>query len=312
VIKMAELNNQDQGGDAAETRDFGEVISTVEETTPEETQEKASAEQSTAAETETESSETEKSETEDKAELSEKGTKLDPNPLSRAHQELANEKRLRTQMEQVLASPKLLAQFMEEQYGIKAPVTTEPKGQDAPQTPDVKEFKAEDLESLDDVAVVLNTLQKGFAEKTQSYESEIKALKSQVEQLTQGGRDLQVANKLAEEVSGLKKEPELDSESPDFVEGLEQKIAEQYYKLDFDVNTGRFRGNYSLDEIARNFLEAVRMGKTKGSIKAQTVVKDKTSGKVVTSPKVDDTGGDEENLSAQASIAQGVSKLFRK
>src|SRR5690606_18792007 len=43
--------------------------------------------------------------------LTEKGTKLDPNPLSAAHQELANERRKLAQYQQVLSNPEMLKRY---------------------------------------------------------------------------------------------------------------------------------------------------------------------------------------------------------
>lgn len=315
---MAELNNQNPSndGDGSEDRSFGEPMERDTETTVETTEE-ASGEQSTEA-SETSGEESKQTEEEsdgtkdDKAELSEKGTKLDPNPLSRAHQELANERRIRTQMEQVLANPKLLQQFMEEQYGMKAPAVVDGDTGSKTEAPEYKEFKAEDLESLDDVAGVLNNLQKSFVESKKSYEAKIQELESQVTNLVEGGKTQTIATTMEKDVASLRQEPELDPSNSEFVDGLEQKIAEQYHKLDFDEKTGRYRGNYSIADIGKQFLEAVRMGKTKGSIKAQTIVKDKSEGKIVTSPKVTDNSTDEDSLTPGSSIAQGVSKLFQR
>jgi len=47
--------------------------------------------------------------------LTEKGTKLDSDPLTAAHQELANERKLRGQYETVLKSPELLRRLHKKQ-----------------------------------------------------------------------------------------------------------------------------------------------------------------------------------------------------
>lgn len=311
---MAEPKIEDQGGSSADNsaeentggRAFGEVA-VREDVVEENVDEKASG--STENEEQEDKSDSTDGKSEDKKTddvvLTEKGTKLDPDPLSAAHQQLANEKRVRSQMEQVLASPELLAKFMEDQYGIKVPDGSKESTEETP----IKEYKAEDFENLDDVAKVVNGLQRNFAEKTKAYETQIKQLNTAVQSLLAGGREQQLAGTMEKDVASLQREPELDPKSSDFIEGLEKDIAEQYHKLDFDENTGRYRGNYSLKEIGDRMIAVARKARAKGSLQAQTIVKNKSEGKVTTSPKVEDDV-DEEKSNPADSIAAGISKLF--
>lgn len=320
MINMAELKNENQAGDGSEStgseRSFGEVqereVPTDESTDAEASQEETTDE-GESTETGDESGETgESTEEGDKPTLTEKGTKLDPNPESAAHQLLANEKRVRGQMEQVLANPDLLAKFMEDQYGVKVTLPSKDgeKTETTTEDPFSKEYKAEDLENLDDVANVINGIQKTFGEKVKGYETKIQQLETAVSSLLQGGQAQHLATKMSEEVGSLRAEPELDPNSSDFIEGLEQDIAEEYHKLDFDTKTGRYRGNYSLKDVGDRMISVARKASKKGSTRAQTIVKDKTEGKVTTSPKVTDAGG-EEDSNPSNSIAAGISKLFR-
>jgi hypothetical protein len=243
-------------------------------------------------------------------ELSEKGTKLDPNPLSRAHQELANERRVRGQMEQVLGDPKLIAQFMKQQYGIEVPLPGQQPAQQQQQTePEFKEYKPEDFENISDVANVLNGLQKSFAEQKKSYEDTIAELKGTVDQLVNGGKLQAVASSMQRDVEELRTFKELDPKSSEFIDGLEQRIVDTYHQLDFDNTTKEYRGNYSIAQVGKDLIEAVRMGKKVGSTKAQTVVKDKKRGAVKTStdtPQEDDTS----KMAPGDSIAKGIAKMF--
>jgi hypothetical protein len=318
---MAENENNNQGsGDASISnqptgRSFGEIVeredvvaNNADENQGDESQTDDKQGEPKAQETEA-NAEAKADETkgEEEPKLTEKGTKLDPDPLSAAHQQLANEKRIRGQMEQVLASPELLAKFMEEQYGVKVPASTakaEDKGESAPRT-----YKAEDFENLEDVANVVNTLQSSFEQKVQTYETQIKQLNTAVQSLLQGGNAERIASKTESDVNGLRSQPELDPKSSDFIDGLESDIAQEYHRLDFDEKTQMYRGNHSIKEIGDRLISIARKARAKGSLQAQTIVKDKSEGKVVTTPKVSDEG-DAEKADPASSIAQGINKLF--
>jgi hypothetical protein len=324
---MAEIDNENQEDDSSgeEDRSFGQVEEREEDSDSDEGEGSEAAgdtgdegsddaageeDQDGDAEEDGKPEKDAKAGKDDKPELSEKGTKLDPNPLSRAHQELANEKKTRSQMEQVLANPDLLAKFMETQYGIR--VNAQPAKADEAKTnePEFKEFTAADFENLDDVAKVVNGIQKSAFEKTKSLESQVKELSSTVTNLLQGGNAQRLYTTMSEEVSTLSKEPELDPTSPEYIDGLEGDISSMYHRLDFDEKTQTYRGQYSLAEVGKSIISAARKARQKGSQRAQTVVKNKSEGKVRTSTQVKDNAGKDENVSAGNSIASGVAKLF--
>lgn len=239
------------------------------------------------------------------------GGKLDKNPQSRAHQELANERKIRGQMEQVLGNPELLAQFMKQQYNIEVPVkgTDNKTTENAPET-EFKELKAEDFDNLDDVASKFNEMQRGFSEKIKSYDEKIEKLTGVIQHLVEGGRRTSVASNITSGVDSLQKQPELDPKSPEFIPGLEQKIVDRFNQLDFDEKTNGYRGQYSIEEVGQELIDAARMGRKSGSTKAQTIVKNKTQGAVKTSPSVENEE-DVEKLSPADSIALGVSRMFK-
>lgn len=242
----------------------------------------------------------------DKTKLTEKGTKLDPNPQSAVHQELANERKIRANYEKVLADPKLLQQFAKTQYGIEIPAA-KPAEQTTAET--VKEYKGEDFESLEDVANVVNGLQKSFLEKSKSYEEEIKTLKENVSSLLQGGKQQKVTSTITSDIGGLQTLPELTKGNPEYIEGLEEDIVNEYHRLDFDEAAGTYKGEHSLAEIGKKFIEVAKKARKAGSLNAQTVVKDKSQGKVVTSPTTTEEV-DTKDLTPGDAIALGISKKF--
>lgn len=287
---------------SGETKVETPVRETKTEGSGEETKEEPKVEPKVDSQEETKEDTTGETKEEPKTEvkLTDKGTKLDPDPLSAANQLLANERRKSKQLETVLSDPKLLAEYTKSQFGDSTVKSTEPEK--------AKEYTAADFESLDDVAKVINGLQASFAAKLQEYGKQIQELTPTVDKLVQGGRAAQVASTMSQDIGSLRGEPELDPKNPNFVEGLETDIAEAYHALDFDEKTGGYQGRHSLADIGKYLIEANRKGRKVGSEKAQTVVKDKTSGKVVTSPKVDDLANTD-NMSAGDSIAEGISKM---
>lgn len=316
---MAEFTNEDQGGDTnsgtSEERSFGEVAVREEnvggsDPKPAEQSTEGGTEyaEKTGEETQTPTEGKPAGEEETKPELTEKGTKRDPNPQSAVHQDLANAKRTLSQMEQVLGNPELLAKFMEKQYGVKAQL---PAKDGETVTPEVKTYTAADFETLDDVANVVNGIVSNFAKEKERYESEILQLKTGVNSLTAGGEAQRLYQKTSDEASALRSEPELNPKSPDYIEGLETDIAEMYHKLDFDERTGTYKGKFSIKEIGDRVIAAARKAKQKGSLDAQTVVKDKTEGQVRTGSKASRDGGTNESADPADSIAKGISSMFK-
>lgn len=301
--------------DKSEDRGFGEVVEREEpETEPQGTDEgqlESKEQQDTEVEKTPESSET-SSETTDNADnqedvkLTEKGTKLDPNPQSAIHQQLANEKRIRTQMEQVLSDPALIQQFVKQQYGIDIP--TPQKGEEA--KPTTKKWTAEDFANIEDVADKFNQLQETLVSQISERDQKIQKLEGNVSQFISSVKMERLANTTESDVKSLRSEPELDPNSPDFVEGLENQIVELYQKLDFDERLGIPRGQHSLKEIGKQQIAVARQARKAGVQRGQTIVQDKTAGKIRTGTKPTPQVNPD-NLSAEQSIAQGIAKMFK-
>lgn len=285
---------------------FGEVEERLPDESTEETSDNVGAtdskEESGEAGEETQVQEQTEIKEEAKPELTEKGTKLDSNPQSALHQQLANEKRAKAEMERVLADPKLLARFMEVQHGVKVPVAEQST------TETSKRFKAEDFQNVDDIANKFNEIQDGFSQKEKQYEDTIAKLSSTVNDLVNGTRNSQIATTMEGDVTSLRSVPELNPKSSDYIPELEEKIGEEYVRLDFDPQTRQFRGNWTLKQIADKYIDAINLGKKAGSQRTQTVVKDKTEGRVRSSTVVKEEL-DTDKMNPGDSIAAGISKL---
>lgn len=323
-------NNTNGGDNSSQDRGFGEVAEREipsDDANSEDTQDEQvendqdeSSENNSDQTDNQEGDEENKDENEDgsqqpKQEKTEKGTKLDPNPKSAVHQQLANERRMRGQMEQVLASPQLIAKFMQEQYGITVDVSKkgQPAQQDTTQpaqTTSSKKWTAKDFESLEDVAEKFNGLQEQFTNEISKRDEEIKGLKGQLGGISERGRILQIADTMEGDVKALSAEPELNPQSPEFIPGLEDEIGALYHKLDFDEASGMYRGNYSLREIGESIIKTARTAKKAGSQRAQTIVRDKTGGRIRTGNQGNNVASRDELPPAQ-SIAQGIAKMFK-
>lgn len=216
--------------------------------------------------------------TEEAAEYTEKGTKLDPNPQSRAHQELANERRQRLQYQQVLENPEALKKYAA-QMGLtlteaKAEIKQEQK---TLYTPD--RFK-----TADDVANALNEMHTNHESELAAIREENQRLKEGLTGFSQTQRIERIATTMAQEVSSVReKYPELNPKSPEYDKDLEKEIGEMYHELDFDEKSGGYKGNYSIAKLTDRVMRAAGKARQKGSQDAQTQVKVKQAGKVVTS-----------------------------
>ena len=134
-------------------------------------------------------------------------------------------------------------------------------------------------------------------------------LSNAVSLLTRSATQDKVASNIEREVIGLQGIKELDPKSPEFIDGLEEEIVSLYHRLDFDENTGTYRGQYSIAEIGKSIVEAAKKARQAGSQKAQTIIKRKAEGRVTTSSKVEEET-DDEKLSPEDSIAKGISRIF--
>jgi hypothetical protein len=216
-------------------------------------------------------------------ELTEKGTKLDPNPLSAAHQQLANERKIRQQYEQVLTDPELLKRYATQAGLTFAEAKAEVK---EAQNQAVEEYTADKFQNAEDLAKAFNEMRTGFSTQSKTYEEKIAALEGQLSGLSSSRRIEQVANQLSSDVLTVReKYPELDPKSSDFDKELEKDISELYHELDFDPRTNAYRGGYSLAKLADKIMSAAGKARQKGAERAQTVVREKVAGRVMTSGK---------------------------
>ena len=227
--------------------------------------------------------------------LTEKGTKLDPNPMSALNQQLANERRIRATYEAVLNDPRKYAQFVKQ-----AGIATEQKSE-------FKEITVDDISSAEDYVKHINEIKKHVAEVEENYKQQVSTLAREVMGLNKANHAETVYNSVARDVALVQQTyDELKPESP-IAKELEKEINERYHELNFDEQTGEYTNVFPLAKVAEMVIRPIRLANKQATQKAQTIIKDKSRGKVVTSGKTSSTEATEDD-----SIAAQISKAYRR
>lgn len=198
--------------------------------------------------------------------LTDKGTKKDPNPKSQVHQELANERRARQEAEaRLLAYERQLSQPQQQQSQEKKPFVDPEK-----------------LTNRQSVAEVLNTLY----ERLEQQDNLIKGFGSQFGQTREAlADDLNQQNFTREVFDSYKDYPELDETSSQYNKALDEKITAIYKRVAYDSQGRLRRDRPSFRELADDYMTAVRAAQGTGEQKARTRVIEKQAGQVNTSKK---------------------------
>lgn len=228
-------------------------------------------------------------EQEPQPQLTEDGTKLDPNPLSAAHQQLANAQRKLKAYEAVLNDPNLYQQFAQK----LAPQQKVEEPQLDPETA-----------TADEIVSALNlTKSELLAIKQQNEE-----LRSQLGLVTTKQHAESVQKSLIEGMKlAQEKYPELRSGEQEYDPKLEESIVKLYQSYNYDEN-GIDTGRVPLTEVVELAMSIRGSGKKAASQEAQTIVKQKSMGKVVTSGGKVNSEPSEEDLT----IAQRIAKASRR
>lgn len=239
--------------------------------------------------------------------LTEKGTKLDPNPLSAAHQQLANERRLRQQFQAVLSDPVALRKYAKESGYSMEEAKAEIKEEVA------KTYTPDRFKTPEDVANALNEIQANSQKSLAELREENKRLREGFTGFNESRHIEHVANTMQQDIGTIRgKYSELNPKSPDYDPELEKEIGSFYHKLDaVDPNDSEkgYKGQFSIAEIADSFMRAAGRAKKKGSEEAQTNVRVKQAGRVVTSSKTA-SKGESESKDPGTVIAQRIAKAL--
>lgn len=290
---------------------FEEANETSEETTSEDINNSEDESTTNPEETQEPKGEQETETQEKGQEITEKGTKLDPNPQSAVHQRLANAEREAKEYRDFMSNPIQVKRYLSE---LEAEL-----GQSTGESQKQIQERAEDEDLVTDP---------GKIETPEDFQSYVKFLKKDIDQakddlvrerdsIRREASERAINERLISEIDTLQnkysflREKNADgSLNPEFDQNLEKEIADQYEELDKDPRTGRFRGNISIADIAERAVRIRKLGEATGSKYAQTTVLDKRQGAVKTGG-----GGavssDESKMTATQLIASRMSKARR-
>lgn len=288
---------------SANTEGFEEMD---EQSSSEETSENInnSEDESKSEETKVETPETETEK--DGQKRTDKGTKLDPNPQSAVHQELANAKREAEQYREFMSDPTLVKRYLAE---LEAEL-----GQQTGESKEEIKDRAEDenlitdpnkIETPEDFKSYVQFLTKDLVKTKEDLLRERDSIRMEAQEKAIGQR-------LVSEIDSIQsKYSFLNPQSPDFDPVLEKEIADQYEEIDKDPRTGRYLGKVSLAAIAERAIRIRKLGEATGSKQAQTTVLDKRAGAVKTGGGAS-ASSDESKMSASQLIASRMARAGGK
>jgi hypothetical protein len=239
-----------------------------------------------------------------KPKVTDKGTKLDDNPMSALNQQLANANRKLGGYEQLLTNPVQLEAYLNDLKGKNG--GNEKKEDEI----DIASLDPSKLETVEDVQEFAAKLQKGFMQKVAKIEGNLNqgAKTQQIKELGQ-----KIESEISEVMSTV---PELretnpdGSKNPSFDPKLDKFIGDMYESIDLDKKTGMFKGSISFKYLASAVMAAVKYGESRAVKKAATTIIDKTHGRVITNQ-----GGnsgvqvDESKMSAAGTIASRIARV---
>lgn len=197
---------------------------------------------------------------EEEEQYTEKGTKLDPNPQSAIHQQLANERRARLELERQF---QLLAQQQSQQ--------AQPQQPQQPQ----QFVDPSKIQTREDVAQYLNEVYRLAEAQRQANEQ----LYSQLNSFQQQAGYEKNISTFESEVGQVRQEySELNPDSRDYSQALDDSIAMMYQQTAYDENGYLKQNRPSLVEFTKAYMRGISQARQSGSKQAQTRVVQKQMG----------------------------------
>lgn len=250
---------------------------------------------------------------EENVELTDKGTKLASDPLSRANQLRANaeakareyERKL-NEMYALLNNPQVLDAYLK-QFRKDEGVSEDYQ----PEEVDISKLNPDEIETVEDF--------KNFAKSVRDFTlNSINRLKSDYQSRVQSEIEVKTAEKIQSRIAEaqnkyneLRKTNPDGTPNPDYDPEIDALVSDLYIKLDYDQNRRFFRGNYDPVDIADYVMNVVKIGQKYGSKKAQTEVIDKRLGRIDTGVAKADYAADDKDLSPAEAIAARLQRAKR-
>lgn len=221
----------------------------------------------------------------------EKGTRLDPDPQSALHQQLANERRARIETEE--KALRILQAYQQQA------VQSQPQAQEKKPLIDVSK-----LETREDLVNAFEQVENVI----RSYEEKIGGLQQQLGQSKEVFEEDRNYSSLEREIGELRKIPELTPGSPQHNQALEAEITQTYKDIAYD-SYGRLLPNRpSLASVASRMVNTYRLANKQATRQAQTRTVQKSLGRVQNSNKRGDQVSSE-NLSPAERLEREMNRL---
>lgn len=293
------VQDESEGSDGLEENQNSESTNTDTETENLDNQENDTKQ-------ETDSGDTEDSKDQDEDGKTEKGTKLDPDPLSQANQLRANAEAKTREYEEFFSDPKKVKSYLEE--------LEKESGEDQEEDEDLVTDPSK-IETTADMQSYAKFLKK-------EQDKALNEMRKSNEQREQKERTLATVSRVGSQIGQVKqKYPELrelnpdGSKNPDFDPELEAELGALIEDVDFDPNIvnpdgskGNFRGAVDYVKLADRFMKAAKRGQAQGSKKAQTIVKDKSGGRIKGGGSAGEGQPDESSMTASQVIAARMAR----
>lgn len=251
--------------------------------------------------------------------ITDRGTKLASDPIQAANQLRANaeakvreyEKKIK-EYEEFFSSPENVEAYLNDMVGRKSSQMNNFQRDAAITDADIDKM----IDNADTAEDVRNAL-KGILTLTKG---EIEKVKGELQGLTIDTKVKEINANIANEIQSVQsKYPVLQkllpdgSENPEFDKDLDELIGKVFLKMDFDPQTRTFRGQTSLMEIADMFMKAAKISESRGSRKAQTIIKDKRLGRIISGgTDTDNSEVDESKMPPSNTIALRIARLSKR
>lgn len=244
--------------------------------------------------------------------LTDKGTKLDPNPESAVHQELANARREAEEYRQFMSDPQSVKRYLEELERDAGNITGENRQEIQERAVDEnvvtdpsKIVTPEDFQSY--VKFLTNDVQKA----KQDLLNERNSIREQNQESAVNSRLVNEIDSLQNKYSFLKDKNDDGTLNPNFDKELEKEIADQFEELDKDPRTGKYLGKVSITAIAERAIRIRKLGEATGNKNAQTNVVDKRHGAIRTGSG-GSSSSDESKMTSTQLIASRMANARRR
>jgi len=246
-----------------------------------------------------------------KPKFTEKGTKLAEDPVQQANQLRANAEAKAKEYEEFFSDPKNVEVYLNDLKGGKADKTVpEDKSQEI-------EISDADINKLVENVETKEDVQKAIKGIFAYANAEIQKVRGEMQGITTSTKVKETNANVATEISQVQsKYPVLQkklsdgTDNPEFDKDLDETIGKMFLKMDFDPRTKTFKGQTSLMEVADMFMKAAKISESKGSRKAQTIIKDKRGGRVISGgTNTDNRGVDESKMSPSQTIADRIKRV---